>query len=116
MKKAIQCLLLMLAFFSMIMFSACSKTSEQEKDFGYDMNTVEGDRQILGFTIYHVTYSYIAGLEGLDIKAYRQFKDRTVILLNEKAKQIDIDNFLVGGSRNNAYLRIDSIAVNYIEG
>ena len=51
MKKAIQYLLLILAFFSMIMFSACSKTSEQEKDFGYDMNTVEGDRQILGFTL-----------------------------------------------------------------
>ena len=78
--------------------------------------SISFNKQILGFTIYHVTYSYIAGLEGLDIKAYRQFKDRTVILLNEKAKQIDIDNFLVGGSRNNAYLRIDSIAVNYIEG
>jgi hypothetical protein len=51
MKKAIQYLLLILAFFSMILFSACSKTSEQEKDFGYDMNTVEGDRQILGFTL-----------------------------------------------------------------
>ena len=51
MKKAIQYLLLIMAFFSMIMFSACSKTSIQEKDFGYDMNTVEGDRQILGFTM-----------------------------------------------------------------
>lgn len=71
------------------------------------------NQPILGFTLYHATYSYIAGLGSLGVKAYRQFKTYTVILLTTPTKTIEIDDFAVGGNRNNAYLRVDSIQVNY---
>lgn len=75
--------------------------------------TIEFSEPIMAFTINHATYSYIAGLGDLDIKAYRQFKDYTVVLLKTKATKVEINDFAVGGNRNNAYLRVDSITVNY---
>ena len=73
------------------------------------------DHDIIGFTLYHATYSRIAGLGELNVRAYRQFKKYTVILLAEPTNDIYIDDFAVGGNRNNAYLRVDSIQVNYLE-
>lgn len=75
--------------------------------------TIEFNKPIIAFTIYHKTYSYIAGVGELAITSYRQFKDHTVFLLSEPTTNIYIDDFAIGASRNNAYLGIDSITVNY---
>ena len=75
--------------------------------------TIEFNKPIIAFTIYHKTYSYIAGVGELSITSYRQFKDHTVFLLSEPTTNIYIDNFAVGASRTNAYLGIDSITVNF---
>lgn len=74
---------------------------------------IEFNEPIMAFTIYHKTYSYIAGVGELEIASYRQFKDYTVFLLSSPTTSIFIDDFAVGASRTNAYLGIESITVNY---
>ena len=68
---------------------------------------------IIAFKIEHATYSYIAGLGDLDVKAYHQFKAYTLVLLKTPTNEVVISDFAVGGNHNNAYLRVDSITVNY---
>lgn len=75
--------------------------------------TIEFNKPIIAFTLYHKTYSYIAGVGELAIASYRQFKDYTVFLLSEATTTIYIDDFAVGGNRSNTYLGIESITVNY---
>ena len=75
--------------------------------------TIEFNKPIIAFSLYHKTYSYIAGVGELDITSYRQFKDHTVFLLASPISSIEISDFAVGGNRNNAYLGIESIVVNY---
>lgn len=75
--------------------------------------TIEFNEPIIAFSLYYKTYSYIAGVGELNIASYRQFKDHTVFLLSEATTTIYIDDFAVGGNRNNAYLGIESITVNY---
>lgn len=74
---------------------------------------IEFNEPIMAFTIYHKTYSYIAGVGELEIASYRQFNDYTVFLLSNPTTSIFIDDFAVGASRTNAYLGIESITVNY---
>ena len=75
--------------------------------------TIEFNQPIIAFTLYHKTYSYIAGIGELEIMSYRQFSKYTVFLLAEPSKTIEINNFAVSGNRNNAYLGIESLTVNY---
>ena len=75
--------------------------------------TIEFNKPIIAFTVYHKTYSYIAGIGELEIASYRQFKDHTTFLLSTPLETVNIDNFMVGASRKNAYLGIESIVVNY---
>ncbi len=75
--------------------------------------TISFYQPILGFTLYHATYSYIAGFGNLNIKAYRQFKEYTVVLLASPSAEVAIDHLMIGGNRTNAFLHVDSIAVNY---
>ncbi len=75
--------------------------------------TIEFNKPIIAFSLYHKTYSYIAGVGELDITSYRQFKDHTVFLLASPISYIEISDFVIGGNRNNAYLGIESIVVNY---
>lgn len=74
---------------------------------------IEFNEPIIAFSLYHKTYSYIAGVGELEIASYRQFKDHTVFLLSSPTTTIEISDFAVGGNRNNAYLGIESITVNY---
>ena len=74
---------------------------------------IEFNEPIIAFSLYHKTYSYIAGIGELEIASYRQFKDHTVFLLSSPTTTIEISDFAVGGNRNNAYLGIESITVNY---
>lgn len=74
---------------------------------------IKFNHNIIAFSINNRTYSYISGIEGVDIKAYRQFNDYTVFLLDEPTNEILITDFGVGGNRNNAYLAITSLTVHY---
>lgn len=100
-----------------------TNASTSLNDYSYSINylkvvdgtslKIEFNEPIMAFTIYHKTYSYIAGVGELEIASYRQFKDYTVFLLSSPTTSIFIDDFAVGASRTNAYLGIESITVNY---
>lgn len=76
--------------------------------------SIEYSEPIMAFTLYHGTYSYISSVGSLDFKACRQFKDYTVILLNEPTTKVEIDEIEINGGKSaNAYLRVDKIQINY---
>ena len=76
--------------------------------------TISYDKPIIGFTLNTATYSYVAGLGDLEIYTYRQFASYITVVLKEATTSIVINDFAVGANRNNAYLRVDSLVVNYI--
>ena len=100
-----------------------TNSSTTLSDYAYDpsyLKIVDGTAlkinftsDIIAFKIEHATYSYIAGLGDLDVKAYHQFKSYTLVLLKTPTNEVVISDFAVGGNHNNSYLRVDSITVNY---
>ena len=76
---------------------------------------IEFNKPILGFTLYHGTYSRIAGFGSLTFRAYRQFSDYTEVLLTVPSISVVIDDLAVTSTGNTDYLRVDSLRVNYLE-
>ena len=68
------------------------------------------DKEILGFTFFHSTYSSFAYLEGLEIRCCDQRKDHTEIVFKNPSKEIVID--VVGLSGEN-YIKIPRMELVY---
>ncbi len=77
--------------------------------------TISFDKDIIGFTLFTGTYSYINSLGSLEIFAYKQFAHYTLIILEEPTKEIIIDSLGVGSNHNNPYLKVTSLQINYLE-
>lgn len=75
--------------------------------------TISFSSPIIGFTLYHKTYSYISGLIGLNIKAYKQTSSYTTIILKEKLSTIVVEDFMVGGNRTSSSLNVESLTINF---
>ena len=73
------------------------------------------DKEILGFTLYKGSYSYITGLGDLEIEAYKQFAAFFTVKLAEPTKEIVIDPIYIGATGNTDYLKVTSITVKYLE-
>ncbi len=73
------------------------------------------DKEIIGFTLYKGSYSYITGLGDLEIEAYKQFAAFFTVKLLEPSKEIVIDPIYIGATGNTDYLKVTSITVKYLE-
>lgn len=68
------------------------------------------DREILGFTFFHSTYSSFAFLEGLEIRCFDQRKDHTEIVLKNPTNEVIID---VVGLTGENYIKIPRMELVY---
>lgn len=75
--------------------------------------TISYSSPIIGFILYHRTYSYITGFGNLSIRAYKQYASYTEVLLSTPTTSVDIDDFMVSSSGNTHYLHIDSLTIKY---
>lgn len=73
------------------------------------------DKEIIGFTLYKGSYSYITGLGDLEIEAYKQFAAFFTVKLLVPSKEIVIDPIYIGATGNTDYLKVTSITVKYLE-
>ena len=77
--------------------------------------TISFDKEIVGFTLYKGSYSYVAGLGDLEIEAYKQFAAFFTVKLLNPTKTIEIDPLYVSATGNTSYLKVTSITVKYLE-
>lgn len=72
--------------------------------------SISYNKPILGFVLYHSTYSYLSGLDGTKIKAVRQFSNYTELILSSPNSYVLFDHISISGE---AYLTVTKIEVKF---
>ena len=100
-------------------YSTSGATIERSVDYLKIMDgtklVIKFDKDIIGFTLYKGSYSYVDSLGDLEIEAYKQFSAFFTAKLSTQTKEIVINPFGVGATGNTDYLKVTSITIKYLE-